>query len=122
MKNNGFYLTYSSSIFIGEKKMNEAQTSENKHGEEQLENFCALIDSVIKVIKKPRRIQIIKVISDENTPLTFKEIQKETNISTGSLYKHLDTLYMSGVISKTNERPTKFDLTNFTKELLNLKK
>lgn len=90
------------------------------YDEDQIEYLCALIDSTIKEIKKPRRIQIIKLLCDKDKPLTFSEIEENTDMSRGSLYNHLEKLYLRGIISKTSDRPVKYFLTEFARELLNL--
>lgn len=99
--------------------MNETKIDEG-YDELKIQSLCALIDSVIKVIKKPRRMQIIKLIYNSKDPLTFEEIEKLTEIPRGSLHNNLDKLYMTEIISKTNERPTKYYLTEFAKELFSL--
>lgn len=88
--------------------------------EGRVQDFCALIDSVIKVIKKPRRTEIIKVIYNEGKPISFSEIHEKTKIPTGSLYNHLNKLFITGIIAKTDERPAKYFLTEFAMKLLEL--
>ncbi|AUB54981.1 hypothetical protein BK007_02405 [Methanobacterium subterraneum] len=99
----------------------ESQTVE-VNVEEKVQDFCALIDSVVKVIKKPRRTEIIKVIYNEGKPISFNEIQEKTQIPSGSLYNHLNKLFVTGIISKTDERPAKYFLTDFSMKLLELPK
>ena len=89
------------------------------YDEPKIQSLCALVDSVIKVIKKPRRMEIIKLIYKAD-PMTFDEIESKTKIPRGSLHNNLDKLYMAEIIAKTNERPTKYYLTDFAKDLFNL--
>jgi len=87
--------------------------------EEKMQFLCSLVDSAIKVIKKPRRMQIIKVLYNSE-PLTFNELENLTEIPRGSLHNNLDKLYMAEIVSRTNERPAKYYLTEFARELLSL--
>lgn len=92
----------------------------NEEIENRIEVFCTVIDSVVKAIKKPRRIQIIKTIYKAERPLTLKEIEDQTELPTSTLHDNLEVLYVRNVIAKTDDRPSKYLLTDFTKELLGI--
>lgn len=99
--------------------MDQIYTNENI--ENRIEVFCSVIDSVIKSLKKPRRILIIKTIHQAENPITFKEIEEHTKIPTTTLHDNLEVLYVRNIITKTDDRPARYLLTDFAKELLGIK-
>ena len=101
------------------EKMDQIYNNENI--ENRIEVFCSVIDSVIKSLKKPKRIQIIKTIYHSEKPLTFKEIEEQTKIPTTTLHDNMEVLYVRNIITKTDDRPSKYLLTDFAKELLGIK-
>jgi DNA-binding HxlR family transcriptional regulator len=94
--------------------------SKNEQIEDRIEFFCTLIDSVIRAIKKPKRILIIKTIYKAGKPLTFKEIEELTRLPTTTLRDNLEVLHIRNIITRTDDRPSKYLLTDFAKDLLGI--
>lgn len=98
----------------------EYSYSKDEEIENRIELFCTVIDSVIKALKKPKRMQIVKTIYNAENPLTFKEIEEQTGLPTTTLHDNLEVLYIRNIITKTDDRPSKYLLTEFAKELLGI--
>jgi len=85
----------------------------------EIEEACEILKEIVKVLKNPRRINIINALPPGVTK-TFDQLKAETGLSTGSLHHHLKELWIAGFIYKTNERPAKFGRTAFLEHLIAL--
>lgn len=83
--------------------------------------LCEFVKIVNNILENPRRIEILNLLNEEKD-LEFKEILEKTNYSRSSTYNHLKILEEYDLITKTDSRPTKYKLSDFTLKLLELTK
>lgn len=93
----------------------------NEEIDDRIRVFCMVMDSLVNTIKKPKRIHIIKIIYEARKPLTIKEIEEKIEFSNATLYDNLRVLCLQNVISKNDDRPYKYFLSDFFKGLIGIK-
>lgn len=88
----------------------------------EIENSLITLEEIVERLCNPRRVKIMNCLGLGRLmkPKTFKELQKDTKISTGSLHYHLQKLLSAGFIGHTNERPREYYTTSFLEWIVDI--
>ena len=83
----------------------------------KIEKVCDFLNGVIKVLSKPRRITVLKVLINDGE-CTFEEIKTKTGIPQGPLHEHLMELLQTEFVYRTDKRPMKYGYTSLVDYLI----